>query len=258
MQCPDGHHMIPFRQYCLIESGHLNSLLHWRNPYILRVDKWIASYWSEMNGSRWGRHPRRYSIECLNDRICKISYLVATGRIHTKPWAIGCLDSCKSGKLSAICWQYDSHHRWSRIQCPDNNLYHCDDRYDTCHPHSYKLCDVCESHCHKCGDNCQDSSCVVLGNCQDWSSPKKLRPSTCLQFSSKWLISMIVFTADIANQVLTMIASSRGKIVFRGTTTQDPMARFQTQTLPEIQRPVANIMAKVRSTCRTNVRELSL
>ena len=98
---------------------------------------------------------------------------------------------------------------------------------------------------------------VVWGNRQDWSSPEKLRPSTCLHFSGKWIISTIVFIADIVHQALTKITCSRAAMVYRCKTSIDSIYGFRTQSPTEIRKMVAWLLAKDRFTCPTNVREVS-
>jgi len=100
----------------------------------------------------------------------------------------------------------------------------------------------------------------ILGgmrNLQVWSSTKKLRPSMCLHFSGKWIISTIVFIPDIVNQALAKITCFYGATTYYCKTTIDTIYRFRIQSPTEIWKMVAWLFPKYRFTCPTDICEIS-
>jgi len=157
----------------------------------------------------------------------------------------------------ALCWRCDRPHRWHRIRYSDNTVRCSGDGFGRCKSYSYRLCDVCESRCHRCGEYHQESLMVVWGSHQDCSSPAQLWLSTCLHFSGKWIIPMIVFMYDIGHQFLAMITCTHLAIVYYIQTSIDPNYGFRTQSTTEIRNMVAWLLANDRFTCPTNVHEWS-
>jgi len=127
----------------------------------------------------------------------------------------------------------------------------------TCKAICYHLCYICESLCHEFGEDRADSYLVVCGNCQDWSNPEKVRPSTRLLFICNWIISMIVFVADIVHQALAKISCSCAAMVYHCKISIDSLYRFQTQLPTEIWEMVAWLLAMDRFTCPPNSCEVS-
>ena len=98
---------------------------------------------------------------------------------------------------------------------------------------------------------------MLWGYRQDWSSPERLRPSITLHFSGKWIISTIVFIADVVHQALPTITCSYEAIVYLCGTTINSVYGFEMQSPTRIPKMVVWPWAKVRFTCPTNVREVS-
>jgi len=172
-------------------------------------------------------------------------------------WAISCMESWISVAIWAVCWRHDRPHGQRRIQRPDNSFKCSGDGDATCDVYSSQLCNVCESLCHECGQDHPNSQLMVWGNGQDLSSPEKLRPSMGLHFSGKWIISKIVFIADIVHQAVAMITCFRAAMVYHCKTLIDSIYGFQTQSPTEIRKMVAWLQAKDRFTWPTTVCEES-
>ena len=130
-----------------------------------------------------------------------------------RQWAIGRIESWKYMVIWAIGWICDRPHCWYRIQCPGNSFMSSGDTHGTFEYYRYPSCEVCESICHECGEDRLDSYLVVWGNFQDWSNAEKLRPSTCLQFSGKWIISMIDIIDDVLHQPIGRSTCSPGALI---------------------------------------------
>jgi len=159
-------------------------------------------------------------------------------------------------RIWALCWRRDKPHRRRRVHRPDNPFRHSGDGHGTSEAYSYQSYDVWESLCHECGENSPDSYLLIRGNRQDWSSPEKLRPSTCLHFSGKCIISTIVFITDIVHQALGKISCSRAAMVYRSKASIDSIYGFRTQSPTENQTMVDWLLCKDRFTCPTNIGEL--
>jgi len=168
-----------------------------------------------------------------------------------------CMETWKSVAIWDVCWRRGRAHRRHRKQLRVTSLRRPGHGHLMCEEYSYQLCCACESLGHECGEDCPDSLLVVWGNRQDWSSPEELRPSTCLHFSGKWIIWIIVFIADFVHQALTKITCSHAAMVYHCKTSTDSIYSFQTLSPTEVRKTVAWLLAKVRFTCPTNVCEVS-
>jgi len=163
----------------------------------------------------------------------------------------------KSVAIWALCWRCDMPHRRRRIQHPDHPSRCSSNTHGMCETYSNQSWDVSESLGHEWGEDRTDLYFMVWGNCEDSSSPGKLRPSMCLHFSSKWIISTIVFIAEIGHQVLAQITCSHAAMIYHCKTWMDAIDWFQTHSSIEIRKMIAWEFTKDRSTCPTNVREVS-
>ena len=172
-------------------------------------------------------------------------------------WTIGCMERWQSVMIWAVCWPHERPHRLRRIQHPDNPFKCTCNGHGTCKAYSYQLCNVSESHCHECGEDRPELLLVVWGTLQDCSWPEKLRPSMCQHFSGEWIISTLVFIADIVHQALATITCSCAAMVYHCTTSIESIFRFHTLSPTEIRTMVAWLLAKGRFTCRTNVGDVS-
>jgi len=188
----------------------------------------------------------------------------ASWRIYVLPewfkqsqWAIGFMESWKSLAIWALCWRHDRPPGQCRTQRPDNPFRHSRDGHVRREAYSYQLWDVCQSLCHECGEDRPESYLAVWGNGQDWSSPAKLRPSMCLHFSGKCIISTIVFIAEVVRQALAKFICSHGGMESRRMTSIDFMYGSRTQSPTGILRMVAWLLDRDRFTCPTNVHEVS-
>jgi len=168
------------------------------------------------------------------------------------------MESWKSVAIWSHCGRRDKPHRRCGVQHPDNCFRHSGDGHVMCEAHSYPWGNVCECLCHESCKDHPDTLLVVWGNCQDWCRPEILRPCTCLQFSGKWIISMINFIADIVHQALAKISSSCAAMVYCCKTSIDSMCGFWTQLPTEIRKMVVWPLSKNRFTCHTNIREICL
>jgi len=113
--------------------------------------------------------------------------------------AIGGIQRCKSGAIWALCPRRDRPHYRHRIQCPNNPSKHSSDDHGTCETYSFQFCDVCEYLFNEYGEDGSDSLCAIWGHRQDCFRPENLSPATCVHFRGKWIISTIVFIADIVH-----------------------------------------------------------
>jgi len=93
---------------------------------------------------------------------------------------------------------------------------------------------------------------------QDWSFPEKLRPSTWLHFSGKWINWTIAFITNIVHQALAMIAYSCVVMVRQRKTSIDWIYRFRTQSHMEIRTIVFWLLTRDRLKYPTKVRVVSL
>jgi len=103
-----GHQQIPSRQYIETESWQLHHLLGEHSQFHRSVRRSIWSSRRRMNGILRCRHPRRYSIERLNNCIRSLMCIFTRGRIQTKlvsDWLHGKLEICGDMSPSLTTWQ---------------------------------------------------------------------------------------------------------------------------------------------------------
>jgi len=167
------------------------------------------------------------------------------------------MESWKFLTIRALCWQHERPHGWHRIQHPDNPFRWPSDGHGMCAAYSEQLCDVCESLCHECGQGCPDSVFVACRIRQDWCSPEKLKPSTWLHFSGKWIISTIVFITDIVHQALAKITFFHAAVVYRWKASINCIYQLQTKLRTEICNIVPWLLPKDRLIGCINIHEVS-
>jgi len=167
------------------------------------------------------------------------------------------MESWKPAAIWAWCWRCERPRHWYRIQHPDKSFKCSGDGHGTCEAYSFQLWGVCDYLCHKWGEDCPHSLLVVWGNWLEWSSPEKLRPSTGLHFSGKWIISTIVFITDMVHLALTKITFCHAAMVYPCKNSIDYIYRFRTKSPTEIRKMVAWPLAMDRFTCRRTVCQVS-